>query len=104
MADSGLKTIETGAFVAAPWVPQMSDSHDVLTRLNNYKNLNYPVLVPNFKGLKRALAAGAKEIAIFGAASETFSMKNINCSIEKALERFVEVIQEAKVQKLRVRG
>lgn len=121
LADAGLKTIEAGAFVAAPWIPQvhkilhsiysfsfvfsqMADSHEVLTKLANYKNVNYPVLVPNLKGLQRAMNAGANEIAIFGAASQTFSMKNINCTIEKALERFVDVSKIAKERNIRVRG
>jgi hydroxymethylglutaryl-CoA lyase len=107
LADTGLQSIEAGAFVSPKWVPQMANSGDVLATLINdptFARVNLPVLTPNQKGLDSALAAGAKEIAIFGAASESFTQKNINCSIDESLQRFEQVCAAAKANDVRVRG
>ena len=104
LADAGLRAVEAGSFVSPKWVPQMAGSAEVLTGIRRRAGVTYPVLVPNEKGLDAALAAGVTEIAVFGAASETFSRKNINCCIEESLERFRPVVERATVQGLRVRG
>src|SRR4029453_14775142 len=91
LSDTGLSVIEAGAFVSPKWVPQMADTDEVLARIERKPNVLYPVLVPNMKGFEAARAAGATEIAIFTAASETFTQKNINCSIDQSLERFAPV-------------
>ena len=104
LAFSGLKTIEATAFVSPKWVPQMADHAEVLRRVQRHPGVTYPVLVPNMKGFEAALAAGADEVAVFGAASEAFSQKNINCSIAESLERFRPVIEAAKKHGVRVRG
>ncbi len=104
LAETGLSVIEAGAFVSPKWIPQMADSDKVLQGIKHTPGINYPVLVPNIKGFENALAAGAKEIAIFAAASETFSQKNINCSIAESMIRFEEVMAAAKKNKIFVRG
>ena len=104
LSATGLPVIEAGAFVSAKWVPQMADSAEVLARIKQKPGVSYPVLVPNTKGLEAALAAGAQEIAVFGAASESFSQRNINCSIAESLERFAHVTDAAQSAGLRVRG
>lgn len=104
LADSGLSAIEAGAFVSPKWVPQMADSAEVLATLDLSGPIAYPVLVPNDKGLDAALAAGAREIAVFGAASESFSQKNINASIAESLQRFESVTRRALDAGLKVRG
>jgi hydroxymethylglutaryl-CoA lyase len=104
LSDTGLGVIEAGSFVSPKWVPKMADTAAVLAGIRRRDGVSYPVLVPNMKGLEAALAAGAREIAIFGAASESFSQKNINCSIAESLERFAPVCEEALGQGLRVRG
>ncbi|GAB4367043.1 MAG: hydroxymethylglutaryl-CoA lyase [Kiloniellaceae bacterium] len=104
LAEAGCRVIEAGAFVSPKWVPQMADTAEVLAALPRRPGLRYPVLVPNLKGLEAALAAGVEEIAVFGAASETFSQRNINCSIAESLERFRPVCAEARAAGLRVRG
>jgi hydroxymethylglutaryl-CoA lyase len=101
---TGLGVIEAGSFVSAKWVPQMADTAEVLARIARRPGVRYPVLVPNLKGLDAAIAAGAEEIAVFAAASQTFSMRNINCSIEESLERFRPVVDKAKARGLTVRG
>src|SRR3954453_5545017 len=88
LADAGLRSIEVGSFVSPVWVPQMADTAQVLAAVGGRSDVSFPVLVPNLKGLEAALAAGAEEIAVFAAASETFSRKNINCSIGESLQRF----------------
>ncbi len=88
LSEAGLKAVEAGAFVSPKWVPQMADSAEVLAGITRHAGVSYPVLVPNMKGFEAAVAAKVEEIAIFGAASETFSQKNINCSIAESLERF----------------
>jgi hydroxymethylglutaryl-CoA lyase len=104
LADAGLETIEVGSFVSPKWVPQMADTAAVMAGLSARAEISYPVLVPNMRGFEAALAAGAKEIAVFGAASETFSQKNINCSIAESLERFAPVAEAARENAIRVRG
>ena len=104
LADAGLPVVEAGSFVSPKWVPQMAGSAEVLTGIRRRPGVTYPVLVPNEKGLDAALAAGVTEIAVFGAASETFSRKNINCGIDESLERFRPVVERALAQGLRVRG
>ena len=101
---SGLKTIEATAFVSPKWVPQMADNAAVMRGIERQPGVAYPVLVPNEQGLEAALEAGAREIAVFGAASEAFSQKNINCSIAESLERFRPVVAAAKKADVAVRG
>jgi len=104
LAASGLKTIEATAFVSPKWVPQMADHAEVLRALHHSAGVVYPVLVPNMRGYEAAVAAGAREVAVFAAASETFSQKNINCSIAESLERFASVFAAANSAGIRVRG
>ena len=103
-ADAGLPAVEATAFVSPKWVPQMADHTEVLERIRRKPGVSYPVLTPNLKGFEAARAAGATEVAIFGAASEAFSQKNINCSIAESLERFRPVVSEATSHEIRVRG
>ena len=104
LADAGLPAVEATAFVSPKWVPQMADHTEVLERIRRRPGVSYPVLTPNLKGFEAARAAGATEVAIFGAASEAFSQKNINCSIAESLERFRPVAEAAQKQNIRVRG
>ena len=104
LAASGLKVIEAGSFVSPKWVPQMAASAEVFAALDHQIGVSYPMLVPNIRGLEAALEAGVKEIAVFAAASESFSQKNINCSIGQSIGRYREVIGEALNRGLRVRG
>ncbi len=104
LADAGLPAIEAAAFVSPKWVPQMADASEVMTRIRRRAGVDYPVLVPNMKGFEAATAAGVNEIAVFGAASETFSQKNINSSIAQSLERFLPVVAAAREKNIRVRG
>ena len=104
LADAGLAAVESGAFVSPKWVPQMADSGEVLQRIEKKPGVTYPVLVPNLKGLELALEAGVEEIALFAAATETFSQKNTNCSIAESIERFESVIERARAENLRIRG
>ncbi|MGD9507411.1 MAG: hydroxymethylglutaryl-CoA lyase [Geminicoccaceae bacterium] len=104
LAEAGLPVVEAGAFVSPKWVPQMAGSEKVLRSVRRRPGVRYPVLVPNLKGLEAALEAGAEEIAVFGAASETFSQRNINCSIAESLERFRPVAEAALARGVRVRG
>lgn len=104
LAETGLKNIEAGSFVSPKWIPQMADTDKVLQGLQSQPENNYPVLVPNLKGLEAAISAGASEIAIFATASETFSQKNINCSIAESLKRYKEVCKQAFQHQLRIRG
>ena len=101
---TGLDMIEAGSFVSPKWVPQMGDTDRVLASLNLDEGIRYPVLVPNMKGFAAALAAGARDIAVFAAASETFSNRNINCSIEESFQRFYDVCDAAKDNGIAVRG
>jgi hydroxymethylglutaryl-CoA lyase len=101
---AGLAVIEAGSFVSPSRVPQMADTAAVLAGLRPRPGVRYPVLVPNVEGLRRALAAGAAEVAVFAAASESFSRRNLNCSIEGSLERYREVCAAAAAAGVRVRG
>jgi isopropylmalate/homocitrate/citramalate synthase len=96
--------VEAGSFVSPKWVPQMADTAAVLAGLNLKGPVRYPALVPNMRGLEAAEAAGARDIAIFAAASESFSRRNINCSIAESLERFRPVAERARAIGLRLRG
>jgi isopropylmalate/homocitrate/citramalate synthase len=98
LADAGLPAVEATAFVSPKWVPQMADHTEVLEGIRRKPGVSYPVLTPNLKGFQAAHAAGATEVAIFGAASEAFSRKNINCSIAESLERFRPVAEAAARQ------
>ncbi len=104
LSETGLSVIEAGAFVSPTWVPQMADSAEVLAGITRKAGVGYPVLVPNMTGFEAARAAGAEEIAVFGAASETFTQKNINCSIAESIERFQPVAEAARAAGVRVRG
>jgi hydroxymethylglutaryl-CoA lyase len=104
LADAGLPAVEATAFVSPKWVPQMADHTEVLERIRRRPGVSYPVLTPNLKGFEAARAAGASEVAIFGAASETFSRKNINCSIAESLERFRPIVLASKKHGIKVRG
>ena len=106
LEQAGLRQIESAAFVSPKWVPQMADHSEVMQEVMRTRKagVGYPVLVPNLKGFEAALAAGVEEIAIFAAASEAFSQKNINCSIAESLERFVPVIAAARAANVKVRG
>ena len=104
LSDTGLKVIEAGAFVSPKWVPQMADTDKVLAAIDKKPGVSYPVLVPNQKGMELAIESGVEEIAVFAAASETFSQKNINCSISESLERFAPVMNMAREHGIKVRG
>lgn len=101
---AGLRTLEAGAFVSPRWVPQMADSDEVLRRLRQHPGVTYTALVPNLQGLDAALAAGCREVAVFASASELFSQRNINCSIDESLQRFQPVLAKAAEQGVAVRG
>lgn len=104
LIDAGLKTIEVGSFVSPRWVPQMAGSDEVLTTLGRREGVTFQMLVPNMKGFEAAREAGTEEIAIFASASESFSQKNINCSIEESFGRFAPVLEGAREAGMRVRG
>lgn len=104
LSESGLRKIEAGSFVSPKWVPQMATSTEVFSNIKRSPNVAYSALTPNMRGLEAALDAKVDEIAVFGAASESFSQKNINCSIEESIERFIPVIESALAQNLPVRG
>ncbi|RAJ93650.1 hydroxymethylglutaryl-CoA lyase [Aliidiomarina maris] len=104
LSQAGLSYIEAGSFVSPKWVPQMADSSDVLRQIQRRNGVTYAALTPNLKGFELAMQARADEVAIFGAASEAFSQKNINCSISESLARFEPVIAAAKAAGIRVRG
>ena len=104
LADCGLNHIESASFVSPKWVPQMGDAADVMAGIKRKAGVRYSVLTPNLRGFENALAAGVDEVAVFGAASESFSQKNINCSIAESLERFLPVMEAAKQHHIPVRG
>tara|TARA_R110000868_G_scaffold171101_4_gene406738 strand:+ start:1517 stop:2416 length:900 start_codon:yes stop_codon:yes gene_type:complete len=104
LADCGLTHIESASFVSPKWVPQMGDAAEVMAGIKRKAGVRYSVLTPNLRGFENALAAGADEVAVFGAASESFSQKNINCSIAESLERFLPVMEAAKKHNIPVRG
>lgn len=101
---AGLRTIEAGSIVSPKWVPQMAHSAEVLAMLGHRDGISLPMLVPNLKGFEAAREAGAEEIAVFASASESFSQKNINCSIVESFERFIPVLEGAREAGMRVRG
>ena len=101
---AGLRDVEATSFVSPKWVPQMGDHVEVMRGLRRHPGVAYPVLTPNLKGFEAALAEGASEVAVFAAASEGFSRKNINCSIEESIERFVPVLEAAAKAGVKVRG
>jgi hydroxymethylglutaryl-CoA lyase len=104
LTDAGLPVIEATAFVSPKWVPQMADNAEVMAGIRRKKGVDYPVLVPNRKGLDAAIAAGCDEVVVFAAATEAFSKRNTNCTIDEGLARFSEVCAEAIAKGLRVRG
>uniref|UniRef100_A0AC34GKX0 Hydroxymethylglutaryl-CoA lyase n=1 Tax=Panagrolaimus sp. ES5 TaxID=591445 RepID=A0AC34GKX0_9BILA len=105
LSESGLKTIEATSYVSPKWVPQMADHDDVISHIKKFPDVSYPVLVPNLAGLKNALKnESVHEIAVFGAASEGFTHKNTNCTMEQAMKRIEEVTKEAIKHNIRVRG
>lgn len=104
LAAAGHQTIEATSFVSPKWVPQMADAAEVYSGLRQHPGVSYPVLVPNLQGYERARAVGVKEIAVFGAASEAFSQRNINATIIQSLERFAPVIERARQDQVKVRG
>jgi isopropylmalate/homocitrate/citramalate synthase len=104
LADAGLPVVEAGAFVHPSWVPQMADSGAVYRAIRKRDGVDYPVLVPNIKGLERAIDAGVRSIAIFTAASETFNKRNINMSIDESFETFGPVAARARREGIRMRG
>jgi len=104
LADAGLRYIESGSFVSPKWVPQMATSTDVFNGINRKDKVTYAALTPNMKGFEAAIAVNADEVAIFGAASEAFSQKNINCSIDESLARFEPIMLAAKNAGVKVRG
>lgn len=101
---TGLSTIEAGSFVSKRWVPQMADGKEVYKNIKKQTNISYPILIPNVQGLEAALEVGVKEIAVFGAASEGFSQKNTNCSIDEGISRIEKVVRIALENNLKVRG
>ncbi|MBB5360576.1 hydroxymethylglutaryl-CoA lyase [Rhodanobacter sp. ANJX3] len=104
LSATGLKTIEATSFVSPKWIPQLADAADVFTAIRKAEGVSYPVLVPNEQGYRRAREVGVREIAIFTAASETFSRKNTNASIDESMARFVPVIEQAQADDVTVRG
>lgn len=104
LATAGHTVIEAGSFVNPKWIPQMADSAEVFAGIRRHPGVRYAALTPNLQGFERAVAAGADEVAIFAAASEAFSQKNINCSIAESLKRFHEVMSAAKDRNIAVRG
>ncbi|MEE4916061.1 hydroxymethylglutaryl-CoA lyase [Pseudomonas alliivorans] len=101
---AGLGHIEVGSFVSPKWVPQMAGSAQVLEQIQRREGVIYSALAPNFRGFEDALAAGVREVAVFAAASEAFSQRNLNCSISESLERFAPIMEAARMHGLRVRG
>ncbi|HQQ59049.1 MAG TPA: hydroxymethylglutaryl-CoA lyase [Thermomonas sp.] len=104
LSNTGLRSIEAAAFVSPKWVPQMADASDVMAGITRAPGIRYPVLVPNEAGYARALAAGATEVAVFTAASETFNLKNTNAGIDESLARFAPILERAKQDDIQVRG
>ncbi len=104
LTESGLPAIEAGSFVSAKAVPQLADTEEVFRRIHRASGTRYPALVPNVRGLERAIAAGVREVAVFTAASETFNRHNINAGVDESIERFRPVVSRAREEKIRVRG
>ena len=104
LSRTGLRSIEATSFVSPAWVPQLADAADVFSAIEREPGVSYPVLVPNLKGYERARAVGAREVAVFTAASEAFNLKNINAGIDASIERFRPVLEQARADGVRVRG
>ncbi|MFK3793942.1 MULTISPECIES: hydroxymethylglutaryl-CoA lyase [Pseudomonas] len=104
LTEAGLGYIEVGSFVSPKWVPQMAGSAEVFARIQRKPGVVYGALAPNLRGFEDALAAGVKEVAVFAAASEAFSQRNINCSISESLERFAPIMEAARQHGISVRG
>ena len=104
LSDTGITKIECGSFVSEKWVPQMAGSDQVLRSIKRVSGVNYTALTPNVLGLNKAIEANCDEVAIFTAASETFSKKNINCSIAESIERFIPLLNKARENEIAVRG
>ena len=107
LADAGCRAIESASFVSPKWIPQLADSPEVMKQIlpmATEKSIRIPVLTPNMKGFERAVQSGAKEAVVFASASEGFSWKNTNCSVEEALNRAEEIVKAALAQGLRARG
>src|SRR5213076_740437 len=104
LQDAGLKEIEVTSFVSPKWVPQMADAAQVMAGIRRQPGVRYSVLTPNMKGFEAAVQSKPDEIVVFGAASEAFSQRNINCSIAESIERFAPVVEAARAQKIHVRG
>jgi hydroxymethylglutaryl-CoA lyase len=109
LVDAGLSVVESGSFVSPKWVPQMASSGEVYLAIKKrlvqkHSPMSFPMLVPNMHGLELALEVGVTEIAIFAAATEAFSQKNINCSIEQSIKRYQQVVQKAQSENVKIRG
>lgn len=104
LSQIGFRIIETTAFVSPKWIPQMADHADVFKNIEKKNGISYPVLVPNMRGFEEAQNLGAQEIAVFTAASDQFTLKNINCTIDESFERYVPVIREALASNIKIRG
>lgn len=104
LSQCGFKSVEATSFVSPKWVPQLADAAEVFSGIEKLPGVSYPVLTPNLQGYERARAAGATEVAIFGAASEAFSLKNINATIDESIERFIPILAQAKSEGVKVRG
>lgn len=104
LIDTGLKVVEVGSFVSSKWIPQMANTSELFSSLDFKSHSSYPCLVPNLNGLDQALKINVKEIAVFTAASESFTKKNINCSIEESIFRFQNIVKKAKTNKIKIRG
>lgn len=104
LSQCGFQTIEATSFVSPKWIPQLADAAEVFTGIEKFPGVGYPVLVPNLQGYERARAVGATEVAIFTAASEAFNQKNINASIDQSIERFIPILEQAKNDRIKVRG
>ncbi len=104
LSEAGLSYIEAGSFVSPRWVPQMAGSAEVFAQIQRHAQVTYAALTPNLQGFEAAMQAGVQEVAVFAAASESFSQKNINCSIAQSLQRFVPLMDAARSRGIRVRG
>lgn len=104
LADAGVSYIEAGSFVSPKWVPQMAGSAELFAGIRPRDGVTYAALAPNLRGFEDALAAGVKEVAVFAAASESFSQRNINCSISESLDRFLPIMEAARLHGISVRG
>ena len=104
LAEAGLPAVEAGSFVSPKAIPQLADTEELYRRIHRVSGVRYPALVPNLRGLERALSVGVREIAVFTSASETFNRRNINAGVDESIERFRPVVDRAKEEKIRVRG